>query len=70
MAKKYKYNIGDLVVNKVSDRLFCIIDITHFDIIVQDMKKNQKFHMRKYKFKEQLESEEGKEKLEYFPVIK
>lgn len=73
MAKKYDYNVGDIIINRAAEQLFLIIG-TARSIIKLSLTANgvylKDFEMSKARFHEQLNSERGNKELQYFKVLK
>lgn len=73
MAKKYDYNVGDIILNRNASTLFLIVESKGTNLkLARTINGIQKdyFKMSKVKFHEQLHSDRGNTELQYFKVLK
>ena len=70
MSKTYPYMPGDIILNKEASVLYLIEETCRTHVFLRCDKLDKTFSMRKWEFKQQLESEHGKNVLVYYSVVK
>lgn len=68
MSLKWPYKVGDIILNIEANVIFCIDKITKKNIHFYCTRSLRTYEMEKLKFKEQIESELGKQVLIYYKI--